>query len=433
MHPQQQREVVFLLTIIAVSAGFGALIHQTLLFISLAVLTYTIFTLRNLFKLHDWLISRKKQLPDAQGYWGEIFNELHLLEKEKLESRERLTQALTRFQDAAEALPDAAVILSPRNEIEWSNDMAWSLLGISYPKDAGQKINNLIRNPAFQKYLLSNKFSENITLPSPENLDHTLSLQIVPFGSRQKLILCRDITHVIKLEEMRSNFVSNVSHEMRSPLTVLTGYLEMFKDMAFAKQDATKTAVENMYNQAKRMENLVKDLLALARLETNPVEHRNMVDVPALLTSLKENAEILGQEKQHTITLHSEPGLQLRGNSEELHSLFSNLINNAVRYTPANGKIAISWQTDEQGGAVFSVSDNGPGIARQHIPHLTERFYRVDIDRSRETGGTGLGLAIVKHAIERHEGKLEIDSQLGKGSTFRVRFPQRRLQKLAAA
>ena len=189
MHPQQQREVVFLLTIIAVSAGFGALINETLLFVSLAILTYTFFTLRNLFKLHDWLISRKKQLPDAQGYWGEIFNELHLLEKEKLESRERLTQALTRFQDAAEALPDAAVILSPRNEIEWANPMAWSLLGISYPKDLGQKINNLIRHPAFQKYLLSNRFSESITIPSPENLEHTISLQVIPFGSRQKLIL----------------------------------------------------------------------------------------------------------------------------------------------------------------------------------------------------------------------------------------------------
>lgn len=432
MHPQQQREVVFLLTIIAVSAGVGALINETLLFVSLAILTYTFFTLRNLFKLHDWLISRKKHLPDAQGYWGEIFNELHLLEKEKQENRERLTQALTRFQDAAEALPDAAVILSPRNEIEWANPMASSLLGINFPKDIGQKINNLIRHPAFQKYLLSNRFSESISIPSPENLDQTISLQVIPFGSRQKLILCRDISHVIKLEEMRSNFVSNVSHEMRSPLTVLTGYLEMFKNMPFAQQDANKTAVENMYNQAKRMEHLVKDLLALAKLETNPVEHRSMVDVPALLTSLKENAEILGQEKQQTITLSAESNLQLRGNSEELHSLFSNLINNAVRYTQHQGQINISWQSDAD-GAVFSVSDNGPGIARRHIPHLTERFYRVDIDRSRETGGTGLGLAIVKHAIERHEGKLEIDSQLGKGSTFRVRFPKRRLQKLAAA
>ena len=425
MLPQQKNEITYLSMIVITSIFVGYVFDQILLFITLSLFAYIFFMLKNLFKLHNWISDRKKELPDAQGYWGEIFNELYLLEKQKKKQQKLLSTALSRFKKAAEALPDGVVILSQHNVIEWVNPIASSFLGISYPQDAGQKINNLIRHPNFQRYLRQNNYSKTIIFPAPGNVENTLTMQIIPFGYKQKMIFCRDITHINKLEAMRTNFVSNVSHEMRSPLTVLSGYLEMFSDKPPKDEKSFKLAIDNMYQQAMRMQRLVTDLLALSKMETAPVEHTALVDVSTLLIALKENAEILGQDKHHTITLKADEELNLRGNNDELHSLFSNLINNAVRYTPENGHIAISWQmlNDE---AMFSVSDDGPGIASQHIPHLTERFYRADVDRSRESGGTGLGLAIVKYAIERHDGRLEIRSTLGKGSTFTCYFPSSR-------
>lgn len=425
MLPQQKNEITYLSMIVITSIFVGYVFDQIILFIMLALFGYIFFMLKNLFKLHNWISDRKKELPDAHGYWGEIFNELYLLEKQKKKQQKLLSTALSRFKKAAEALPDGVVILSQNNEIEWVNPIATSVLGISYPKDTGQKINNLIRHPSFQHYLDRSNYSKSITLPSPSKTDKTLTIQVIPFGYKQKMIFCRDISHITKLEEMRTNFVSNVSHEMRSPLTVLTGYLEMFSDKKTIDEKSFKLGVDNMYQQAIRMQRLVTDLLALSKMETAPVEHTKLVNVSPLLISLKENAERLGQDKHQNITLEADEKLNLRGNNDELHSLFSNLINNAVRYTPENGEIKICWEqvNDE---AVFSVTDNGPGIATQHIPHLTERFYRADVDRSRESGGTGLGLAIVKYAVERHDGRMEIHSTLGEGSTFTCYFPNQR-------
>ncbi len=425
MSPHQKQEISSLFIIIASSALAGAIFDKIFLFVALALFAYIYFMLRNAFKLQNWLTEQKKDLPDAWGYWGEIFNELHLLEKQKYKQQKLLSVALSRFKKAAEALPDGVVILSQHNEIEWINPVARSLLGITYPQDAGQKINNLIRHPSFQRYLRKSNFSKTITLPAPENADNILTMQIIPFGYKQKMIFCRDITHIQKLEEMRTIFVSNVSHEMRSPLTVLSGYLEMFSDKPPKDEKSFKLGIDNMYQQAMRMQRLVTDLLALSKMETAPIEHTKQVNVSTLLITLKENAGVLGQDKQHNITLHADETLNLRGNVDELHSLFANLINNAVRYTPAKGNISISWKKSNN-KAVFSVSDDGPGIATQHISHLTERFYRADIDRSRESGGTGLGLAIAKYAVERHDGSLAISSELGKGSTFSCYFPSQR-------
>jgi two-component system phosphate regulon sensor histidine kinase PhoR len=425
MSPPQQHVITSLIGIIASSALIGAVFNKTFLFIAIALLIYIVITLRNIFKLQDWLADHKKGLPDAWGYWGEIFNELHVLEKQKSKQKKLLSAALSRFKKAAEALPDGVVILSQNNFIEWINPVASSLLGIKYPQDAGQKINNLIRHPDFQAYLGKNKYSKSIIFPAPSNVDNTLTVQVIPFGYKQKMIFCHDITHISKLEEMRTTFVSNVSHEMRSPLTVLSGYLEMFSDKPPVDEKSFKLAIDNMYQQAIRMQRLVTDLLALSKMETAPVEHTTLVDVATLLISLKENAEMLAQEKHHTITLQADESLKLRGNLDELHSLFANLINNAVRYTPEYGTISITWKKSND-NAVFSVTDNGPGIANKHIPHLTERFYRADVDRSRESGGTGLGLAIVKYAVERHDGNLAISSSLGTGSTFSCYFPSQR-------
>jgi len=425
MLPQQKNEITSLSMIVISSIFVGYIFDQILLFIILALFFYIFFMLKNLFKLHNWMSDRKKELPDAQGYWGEIFNELYLLEEQKKKQQKLLSTALSRFKKAAEALPDGIVILSQHNFIEWINPVASTSLGIKYPQDAGQKISNLIRHPGFQRYLEKNNFSKTMTFPSPNNVDNTLTIQIIPFGYKQKMVFCRDITHITKLEEMRTTFVSNVSHEMRSPLTVLSGYLEMFSDKPPQDEKSFKLGIDNMYQQAMRMQRLVTDLLALSKMETAPVEHTKLVDVPALLISLKENAEILGQDKHHDISLQVDKELNLRGNIDELHSLFANLINNAVRYTPENGVIKIKWEISNE-KAVFSVKDNGPGIASQHISHLTERFYRADVDRSRESGGTGLGLAIAKYAVERHDGSLAISSELGKGSTFSCYFPKQR-------
>jgi len=425
MLPQQKNEITYLSMIVISSIFVGYIFDEILLFITLSLLGYIFFMLRNLFKFHNWVADRGKELPDARGYWGEIFNELHILENQKKKQQKLLSTALSRFKKAAEALPDGVVILSQHNFIEWVNPIASTSLGISYPQDSGQKISNLIRHPDFQRYLEKNNFSKTITFPAPNNAENTLTMQIIPFGYKQKMIFCRDITHITKLEEMRTTFVSNVSHEMRSPLTVLSGYLEMFSDNPPKDEKSFKLGIDNMYQQAMRMQRLVTDLLALSKMETAPIEHTKSVDVSTLLISLKENAEILGQDKHHKISLDADKQLNLRGNIDELHSLFANLINNAVRYTQENGIISISWKKANN-KAVFSVKDNGPGIAGQHISHLTERFYRADVDRSRESGGTGLGLAIAKYAVERHDGSLGISSELGKGSTFSCYFPSSR-------
>ncbi len=432
MHPQQQREIWLVITAIVLSTIIGSIMGHPFAVVGAVLLAYIIYTLRNLFRLHNWLLKRKKgHLPDVQGFWGELFNEIYVLEKDTRRNKASLKDTIIRFQQAAKAIPDGMIILNKRNQIDWANYAAMSLLGVSYPDDTGQPISNLVRSPQFLSYLYKNEFTQALTLPSPEHPTKTITIRIVPYVKSQKLIICRDVTHIAKLEGMRSHFVANASHELRSPITVLSGYLETMIESP-PQADKLQPALKTMYEQAKRMERLVADLLALSRLETKPTDqHDEVIDVPAMLASVKEAAVLLSGEKHHTIELHVTPDLKIKGNQDELHSLFSNLVNNAVRYTQANGKIEIFWSM-QQNAPEFCVVDNGPGISQQHIPHLTERFYRVDIDRSRETGGTGLGLAIVKHVLERHEGKLEIESSLNHGSTFRCILPAHRVVKQAA-
>ena len=429
MHPQHQNEIWLLIAITALSGILGGILFdQAMLCVAITLLIYIAFTLRNIFKLHFWLLNRKEtDLPEAQGFWGEIFHEIYLMEKQNRSNRARLTNMLTRFQDAADALPDGMVILNKRNRIEWANPSACRMLGIVSPKDIGQVISNLLRHPDFLQYLLASDFSQDIRLQSPRNNAQSLMIQIIPFGSSQKLIICRDVTHVSRLEAMRSQFVGNVSHELRSPITVLSGYLETLQNIQIKSDKDLERPLLNMTDQVKRMERLVTDLLMLSRLETEPVRHTShIVNVPGMLTQMKEAAQLLSGDKQHDLRFEIDEGLHLLGNQEELRSLFTNLISNAIRYTPAKGLIHIRWRRlDKQ--VEFAVEDTGPGIAAHHIPNLTRRFYRVDADRSRETGGTGLGLAIVKHVLERHDSSLIIDSKLDKGSCFRCCFPAERV------
>ena len=425
LHPLQQRELFFLLIYIAIAAGIGSIFDYSLLFFVITLLVYIIYQLNNQFKLHNWLLTRSENPPEAHGYWGEIFNEIHLMEKDKRKNQEHLNKVLSRFQNAAQALPDGVIILTKYNDIEWANQTASAMLGIQAEHDIGHKINNLIRNPKFGKYLNKKDYSKSITLSRPMQPEHQLEIHIIPFGSSQKLVLCKDITHIAQLESMRTRFISNVSHELRSPLTVIKGYMEMLSEDD-DNNNYQKKAFSNMNSQVHRMDRLVEDLLTLTKLETESVKPSEEINVASMLTAICDNAKIYGKNKNQTITLDADSHLKLIGDNDDFTSLFSNLINNAVRYTPDNGQIDVLWFM-LGGKAVFSVTDTGIGIDSVHLEHLTERFYRVDSDRSRESGGTGLGLSIVKHILDRNDGQLNIKSKPGKGSTFICRFPIQRI------
>jgi len=390
--------------------------------------------LRNLFRLVRWLESDvDTEVPGASGAWGEVFDRLYLRQKQNREMLTELRSMANRFEQAANAMPDAVVILGEDQEIEWINPMAERLLGINENTDLGQPITNLVRHPGLRSLLEKPYSDEEFEMRSPILMSRYLAVRRVPYGSSHELLIARDVTQLHKLEVMRSQFVANASHELRSPVTVLSGYLETLKDTGENDPAILHKAIDTMYSQAKRMERLVTDLLALSQLETQvSVPGKTEVQVKSLLESIVDAAKILSGDANHDIQLEADANVDILGSQAELHSLFANLINNAVRYTPANGLIRVSWKP-EGSGALFTVTDTGPGIAPQHIPRLTERFYRVDVDRSRETGGTGLGLAIVKHVLDRHDGRLNVISQLGNGTTFECRFPASRIKHTQVA
>lgn len=398
----------------------------TILFV-LWLLILLVRHLRHLRKLMIWLKTPVPAgLPDGVGIWEDAFADLYQELRRHSRSQIQLTSALERLQDAAGALPDGVVVLNALDQIEWLNRTAELLLGLSAEQDSGQPIAYLVRQSDFVNYLESYNYSEPLKLKNPRNAAMSLELQLVPFGENQKLLICRDVTHLEKLETMRRDFIANVSHELRTPLTVVAGFLETLKDMDGAIPEHLRRYFDLMEEQAGRMRHLVEDLLTLSQLEssqglTNEID----LDMPSMLSALLAEAQGLSAGRHQIQLAHAQPELLLHGNTEELRSAFGNLISNAIRYTPQGGDIFISWET-RGGEAVFSVRDTGIGIDPQHIPRLTERFYRVDRSRSRETGGTGLGLSIVKHILTRHQARLEIYSDPGKGSTFSAIFPAAR-------
>ena len=428
MHPGLWREIWILASIAVASLFFGALTGRPFLIAAIGFGFYIASTLRHLRNLHRWLLDRHAgDIPDAGGLWGEVFDEMRKLVKQASRRQDHLSGMLTRFQKAASAMPDAVIVLSQQGDIEWANTSAATLLGVSYPRDVGMRLINLLREPEFARYLERGDYTEMLQIVSPENSEIHISIQVTPFGSSQKLVVGRDVTHLARLEEMRRHFVANVSHELRTPLTVLGGYVETLQHMDNIKTADLRKHLDTMHEQSLRMQRLVDDLLTLSRLETAPPRTKEeTVDVTKLLESLKEQAQLLSGEQHHVIMLEADQSLHLLGSREELTSAFSNLINNAVRYTPAQGTIRLVWRATNS-GAEFAVTDTGEGIPLMHIPHLTERFYRVDTARSRASGGTGLGLSIVKHVLLRHDASLEIESEVGRGSTFRCVFPASRM------
>jgi two-component system, OmpR family, phosphate regulon sensor histidine kinase PhoR len=389
------------------------------------------YILRHLYYLHQlnrWLICSRKRnaLPDTWGAWGEVFYELDRLQQRHRKRKRRLTELLDQFHRSTDALPDSAVVLGTKNEIEWFNRSAITLLGLHPTQDKGQFIGNLIRYPSFNSYLAHPEEQKSIKMVSPANPNIILRVHIVSYGENERLLLARDVTEIHRLEQVRQDFVANVSHELRTPLTVIAGFLETMIDAEDHCSKQWARGLSLMAQQTVRMRNIVDDLLLLSRLESEPVEETyRSVEVAELLTNIVEEARLLSND-QHHIQLNADPSVNILGRADELRSAFSNIIFNAVRYTPAGGDITVRWYVDEHGGHV-EICDSGEGIAPEHLPRLTERFYRVDVGRSRNQGGTGLGLAIVKHVLNRHQAHLYITSELGKGSMFRCDFPPQSL------
>ncbi len=394
-------------------------------FLALVFFILLAFHYLNQWRLLRWLKDPAlESTPDASGTWGEIFAHLYRGMKKEKQSQRALSGMLLRFRQAGEAMPDGVTVLDEENRIEWMNPSAEDHFGLTLRRDRQQAITNLVRHPMFASYLAAAHFGEPFQLKGPAEGDRVLSVQLVPYGLNEKLLLSRDVSRWERLEAMRRDFIANVSHELRTPLTVMKGFLETLTDARTADERLFNRSLELMTEQAERMQRLVEDLLMLSRLEDSGYPLREeAIDVPALVRSVLLDAESLNAGR-HRIASRIEPAW-MTGSREELRSCFSNLVTNAIRYTAAGGDIEVAW-TLEGGAPVFRVTDNGDGIAPEHVPRLTERFYRVDRSRSRSTGGTGLGLAIVKHVLQRHQGRLEIESEVGRGSTFTCRFPASR-------
>lgn len=424
-----RREFWRLALLLAVAGGMSGLIGEPAWGLCAGLGVYLAWHLWQLRRLELWLAGRGKRLDDSRlDIWAEVAAQVLRIKRRSQKRKRRLSSILKQFLRSTAALPDGTVVLSADSRIIWFNQSAQRMLGLRAPQDNGQWVANLIRTPAFIHYLDGEAYDEAVEIVAAHDPDRMLSLQIVPYGEDQRLLVIRDVTRERRLDQVRKDFVANASHELRTPLTVLSGYVETLLDAA---EDAGELApwtapLTAMREQTGRMEQLLADLLLLSRLDESPrVALMRPVDLTLLLRRCCAEASRLAAGK---VTIQSEivDPLVLRGVEGELRSVFDNLLSNAVKYTPPGGAVRLE--------AVFvgeelqiAVTDNGIGIAPEHLPRLTERFYRVDGGRGREQGGTGLGLAIVKHALQRHDAQLSIESRLGMGSRFLCRFPRDRV------
>lgn len=380
----------------------------------------------------DWLEKKNilNGLPNANGIWGEVIYKTIRIGRKNRKAKKKLSSLLNRFYKTGAALPDATVVLGKDGAIEWFNKSAGELLNLRQPQDYGSKITNLLRDPKFHQYFDKADFTKPLEIALEARSLH-ISIRITPHGNNNLLMSAQDVTRMYQLEQIRQDFVANISHELRTPLTVLRGYLEILADEENVEQEEIHVTLGQMKQQADRMQSLVEDLLMLSGLQRSLPDksHNSKVAVPILIENVRDDAIILSGENKHEIELDLDQNLWLLGNAKELQSAVSNLVSNAIRYSPDGGKILISWSRSEQYQkyVVLEVRDYGIGIEPHHIPRLTERFYRVDKGRSQTTGGTGLGLAIVKHVLQRHDGYLQIDSVSGRGSTFRCFFSKERI------
>ncbi|AVR03069.1 phosphate regulon sensor histidine kinase PhoR [Pluralibacter gergoviae] len=416
------KRLVFELILCCIPALILGLIFGRLPWFLLAAVTGLLaWHFWNLLRLSWWLwVDRSMTPPPGRGSWEPLLYGLHQMQMRNKKRRKELGNLIKRFRSGAESLPDAVVLITEEGAIFWCNGLAQQLLNLRWPDDNGQNILNLLRYPEFSHYLSVRDFSRPLNLVL--NSGRHLELRVMPYSKKQLLMVARDVTQMHQLEGARRSFFANVSHELRTPLTVLKGYMEMMDQLEGSAQEK---ALHTMREQTQRMESLVNQLLTLSRIEASPQGPlRETVDVPLMLRVVEQEALALSRGRQ-PLHFEVEQGLKVFGSEEQLRSAVSNLVYNAVNHTPEGTAITVRWQR-APGGALFSVEDDGPGIAPQHIPRLTERFYRVDKARSRQTGGSGLGLAIVKHAVSHHDSRLEISSEPGH-TRFSFLLPERLL------
>ena len=369
-----------------------------------------------------------KSLPQAWGVWDLVYSDVNRIVRLASAERAKLGAELDRFRDASQAMPDGVMYLSLTGTIEWINRRAAEDLGLDPMRDRGAPITNLVRQPDFVHYLEAGEYSEPFLFHPVRRRGAALLVQVITFGDGRRMIISRDVTQIEKLETMRRDFVANVSHELRTPLTVVSGFIETVLDgLEDVPHEELQRYLTMAHEQAARMQRLIQDLLVLSALETGaPQPAEDVFDVAGLIREIARETEALSAGR-HQVTVTAADPCRIQGSAKELHSAFANLASNAIRYTPAGGKVELSWRLLDSGAGEFCVRDDGIGIAPEHIPRLTERFYRVDRGRSRETGGTGLGLAIVKHVLTRHQAELKVSSEPGAGSCFCAVLPARRI------
>ena len=417
-----------LLGTVVLGMAVGFLFSRPWAGLAVALTIHLAWQLSNLFRLEWWLRHRSyADAPDVGGVWGEIIAQIVRLHRRKRFHKQRFVQLIRQLQRSTAALPNGVVILNGQREIIWFNRMAGRLLNLRRTADLGLRIENLLREPEFAQYLAKQDYSNPVVIQPANAEDYYLSLQVVPYGEGQQLLLVSDVSRQMRLEAVRRDFVANASHELRSPLTVISGYLETLSQDPALDGDLQGPVAE-MRRQADRMTGIIRDLLALSRLEeSDEVVGGESLDIPALMSILRKDV-MARPTHPRDVRIRIDSDAHLIGDEPEILSAFSNLVDNAAKYTPPEGSIEMRWWVDDE-GAHFCVTDTGMGIPAEHIPRLTERFYRVDAGRSRATGGSGLGLAIVKHVLQRHGAELEVQSTLGSGSTFTCHFPLQRVQQ----
>jgi len=413
---------VLLFLAVSIIGGMTGLFMPLALLLTLGILMRQLFQIS---RFEKWIRSGGgAKYPKTSGIWEEIYYHVYRIKKNEKKRKKKLGKMVDQFRQSTEALPDAAVVLGANDEIEWANKAAREVFGLQQ-SDKGQRIPNLIRFPEFIRYLKSENYNEPVILPSPVNHRITLAVRIITYGAGLRLLLAQDVTELKKMERMRKDFVANVSHELRTPLTVLKGYLETLQDMDDGESPLLTASFQQMQGQTERMQHLVDDLLLLTRLETRQ-KKTECVNIPALLIQICKEAERLHGNDCSRIELTLETDKHIAGEEQELRSAFTNLLGNALKYSPEDSVVKVRWHQAND-SIVLDVEDQGEGIAATDIPRVTERFYRSEVKRVKKVGGTGLGLAIVKHVLMRHDAKLSIISELGKGSCFGCYFPINRV------
>jgi two-component system phosphate regulon sensor histidine kinase PhoR len=416
-----QKELIIVLLLFALVIIIGWLTGwflPLLLSLTVAMLVYQI---RQISRFEKWLrAGASSNYPKSTGVWEEIYFHVYRIRKNEKKRKKKLGKMIDQFRQSTEALPDAAVVLSVNDEIEWTNKAARDVFGLQQA-DKGQRIPNLIRFPDFIRYINSGNYTEPVLIPSPVNQHITLSVRIVPYGAGLRLLLAQDVTQIKAMERMRRDFVANVSHELRTPLTVLKGYLETLQDIDDGVSPILTSSFEQMYGQTERMQHLVDDLLLLTRLESQQ-KKAVCVHIPELLSQICQEGDSLSGRH---IELTLETNKNIMGEEQELRSAFTNLLSNALKYSPDDTVVKVRWYLNHD-SITLAVEDQGEGITKTDIGRVTERFYRAEVKRSKKVSGTGLGLAIVKHVLMRHDAQLSITSELGKGSCFSCHFPIKR-------